>query len=180
MAEPPKLIPMAVIGAAHGLKGEVRVRSFAADPMALGDYGPLQTETGRALEIAALRPAKDDVLVTRFKGVNDRASAEALNGEALFLERERLPPVEDEEEFYYADLIGLGVRDAEGREIGRVTAVENFGGGDLLELDLEGKKGVLIPFSLAAVPEVRIRDGYLVIDAVAAGLAETGGEDEAV
>lgn len=180
MAAPPKLIPMAVLGAAHGLKGEMRVKSFAASPLALGDYGPLMLEGGAKLEIAALRLAKDDMLVVRFKGVDNREAAEALKGETLFLEREKLPPVEDEEEFYHADLIGLAVRDGEGREVGHVTAVENFGGGDLLELNLEGRKGVLIPFSLAAVPEVRVRDGYLVIDAIAAGLVEAGGEDEAV
>lgn len=177
MAQTRNLIEMAVIGAAHGLKGEVRVKSFSADPAMLGEYGPLRTEDGRRFEIAALRPA-GSVLVVRFKGVGDRTGAEALTGLRLFVERDRLPEPTDAEEFYHADLIGLAVRDGEGREIGRVTAAENFGGGDLLEIVHNGREGVLIPFTKAAVPEISTAGGFVTVDPLAAGLAEGEGEAE--
>lgn len=175
MIDERSLIEMAVIGAAHGLKGEVRVKSFAADPLSLGGYGPLQARDGRQFEIAALRPAgsaKDAMLVVRFKGIDDRTAAEALNGLALFVPRERLPETDDEDEFYHADLVGLAVRDGEGRGIGSVTAVENFGGGDLLEVVHEGRRGVLIPFTRAAVPAIDVKGGFVTVDPAAAGLVE--------
>ena len=97
-------ILMATIGAAQGLRGEVRLRSYTADPLALGDYGNLHSMDGRAFEILEIREAKN-VVVVRFRGVNDRNAAEALNGLELFIERENLPDDElDDDEFYYADL----------------------------------------------------------------------------
>lgn len=170
----PKLknpIQMAVVGAAHGIKGDVRVKTFTGDPLALGDYGPLYARDGRAFEILDIRPAKD-VVVVRFKGVGDRNAAEALTGTELFVDRSALPDDGDEDDFYQADLIGLGVRDDTGSTIGKVVAVQNFGGGDILDLTLGTQKGVLIPFSKAAVPEVSVGGGYIRIDPVAAGLVE--------
>ena len=96
---------MAVIGAAHGIKGELRVKSFTADPLALGDYGPLHARDGRRFEVLDVRPA-GTVVVVRFKGVTDRTAAEALNGTELFVDRSALPEAADEEEFYHADLVG--------------------------------------------------------------------------
>ncbi len=110
-------IQMAVIGAAHGIKGELRVKTFTGDPMALGDYGPLSDKDGRSFEIAAIRPAKE-VVVVRFKGVSDRNAAEALAGTELFIDRSMLPDDTDEGEFYHADLIGLSVKDETGTLIG--------------------------------------------------------------
>jgi 16S rRNA processing protein RimM len=168
---------MAVIGAAHGIRGELRVKSFTADPLALGDYGPLYDKDGRAFEVAAIRPA-GDMVVVQFGGIADRNAAEALTGTELFVDRSTLPEA-DEDEFYHADLVGLAVRDEAGAVMGKVTAVQNFGGGDLLEVALAGRKGVLIPFSKAAVPEVAVSDGYLRVNPVAAGLAgdSEGGPD---
>lgn len=163
-------VQMAVIGAAHGIKGEVRVKTFTGDPVALGDYGPLHAKDGRVFEILDIRPA-GTVVVVRFKGVADRGTAEALNGVALFVERAALPEGEDGE-FYHTDLIGLAVEDEVGERIGKVTAVQDFGGGDLLEITAGGRKGVLIPFTEAAVPVVDVKGGFIRIDTLAAGLAE--------
>jgi 16S rRNA processing protein RimM len=166
---------MAVIGAAHGIRGELRVKTFTGDPLALGDYGPLHAKDGRVFEIVDMRPA-GTVAIVRFRGVDDRSAAEALTGTELFVDRSALPEAE-EDEFYHADLVGLAVKDETGAVIGKVAAVQNFGGGDILELTLGHAKGVLIPFSKAAVPEISVSGGHIRIDPVAAGLTE--GEDEA-
>ena len=171
MEKPDKPVLLAVIGAAHGIRGEVRVKSFTGDPVALRDYGTLFDADGRSFDVDSIRP-QQDVVVVRFKGIADRTAAERLNGTELFVERSHLPPAA-EEEFYHEDLVGLGVRDAGGADIGKVTAVQNFGGGDLLELTVNGRKGLLIPFTRAAVPEVFVAQGYIRIDAVAAGLVDT-------
>ena len=170
MPKPENPIQMAVIGAAHGIKGELRVKTFTGDPLALGAYGPLYAKDGRAFEVLDIRPAKD-VVVVRFKGVSDRSAAEALTGTELFVDRSALPDDGDEDDFYHADLVGLSVRDDTGA-IGKVVAVQNFGGGDILDLMLGARKGVLIPFSKAAVPEVSVAGGYIRVDPVAAGLVE--------
>ena len=170
-------VQMAVIGAAHGIKGELRVKTFTGDPMALGDYGPLFDGKGRAFEVAAIRPAKE-VVVVRFKGIADRTQAEALAGTELFVDRSVLPDDVEEDEFYHADLIGLAVHDETGAEIGKVTAVHNFGGGDILELTLGGRRGVLIPFTQAAVPQIDIAARKVGINSRAAGLLDDP-EDEA-
>ncbi|PBB97483.1 ribosome maturation factor RimM [Mesorhizobium sp. WSM3862] len=163
-------VQMAVIGAAHGIKGELRVKTFTGDPLALADYGPLHTKDGRAFQILDIRPA-GTVVVVRFKGVSDRNTAEALAGTELFVDRSVLPDDGEEDEFYHADLVGLEVRDDTG-VIGRIVAVHNFGGGDILDVTLAGRKGVLIPFTQAAVPHVSIADGFVQVDPLAAGLAD--------
>ncbi|WP_192255884.1 ribosome maturation factor RimM [Mesorhizobium silamurunense] len=163
-------VQMAVIGAAHGIKGELRVKTFTGDPLALADYGPLQAKDGRTFQILDIRPA-GTVVVVRFKGISDRNAAEALAGTELFVDRSVLPDDGEEDEFYHADLIGLEVRDDTG-VIGRVVAVHNFGGGDILDVTLAGRKGVLIPFTQAAVPHVSIADGYVQVDPLAAGLLD--------
>jgi 16S rRNA processing protein RimM len=170
-----KPVLLAVIGAAHGIKGEMRVKSYTGDPAALGDYGPLFDDRGNAFEIESIRP-QQDIVVVRFRGVADRTAAERLNGTKLFVDRSRLPPA-GEEEFYHEDLVGLAVRDESGARIGKVTAVQNFGGGDVLEISVGGRKGVLIPFTHAAVPEVFVGEGYIRINAVAAGLIDAEASD---
>lgn len=173
-----KPVQMAVIGAPHGVKGELRVKTFTADPLALGDYGPLTSEDGRTFTVAAIRPAKN-VVVVRFKEVTTREQAEAVNGVALYVDRSVLPDEElDEEEFFHADLIGLEIRDETGAKIGKVIAIQNFGGGDILEANLSGRRSVMIPFTLAAIPEVSVSGGYIRIDSVAAGLVDDEDEEE--
>jgi 16S rRNA processing protein RimM len=172
MSKPQNPIQMAVIGAAHGVKGEVRVKSFTGDPLALDDYGPLYDEAGRAFTILDIRMQKD-MAVVRFKGVADRSAAEALNGTALYVDRDMLPDDLEDEEFYHADLIGLDAVDLEGAPIGKVLAVQNFGGGDILEIARGGKSTVLVPFTRAAVPDVDTQARKVRVDPVAAGLVDT-------
>lgn len=156
---------MGRIGAAHGIKGEVRIQSFTEDPLALASYGPLSTnKPGLTIKILAARTTTN-VLVARLEGVNDRTAAEKLNGVELYVDRALLPDPDDDDDFYHADLIGLKARLADGSEIGEVMAVPNFGAGDLLEIrDPRSGDTYLYPFSKAVVPEVRVAEGYLLID----------------
>lgn len=153
------------IGAAHGIKGEVRVQSFTEDPLALASYGPLQTnKPGLVIRILAARTTTN-VLVARLEGVNDRNAAEKLNGVELFIDRALLPDIEDEDDFYHADLLGLRAQLADGTVLGTVSAVPNFGAGDILEVrDERTGDTYLYPFTKAVVPHVKVKDGYLVIE----------------
>jgi 16S rRNA processing protein RimM len=165
MVSQPKRLLMGRIGAAHGIKGEVRITSFTEDPLALRDYGPLGTnKPGLVIEIESAR-ATTNVLVARIKGVSDRNAAEKLNGIELYVDRDRLPATEDEDDFYHADLIGLEARLADGTTLGTVTAIPNYGASDLIEVR-DGRSGdtYLYPFTKAVVPEVKLADGYLVIE----------------
>lgn len=156
---------MGRIGAAHGIKGEVRIQSFTEEPLALVDYCPLATNRpGLTIEIEAAR-ASTNVLVARLKGVTDRSAAEKLNGVELYVDRDKLPPPDAEDDFYHADLIGLDARLADGTVIGKVTAIPNFGASDLIEVrDERSGDTFLYPFTKAVVPEVRIAEGYIVIE----------------
>jgi 16S rRNA processing protein RimM len=149
-------------GAAHGVRGEVRLYSFTADPPAIGSYGALETEDGRVFEIEAMRPAKDH-FVAKISGVADRNAAELLKNIKLYVPRERLPEPDEPDEFYHADLIGLAVVDREGQKLGMVVAVHNFGAGDLIEMKPEAGETELLPFDEFHVPVVDIAAGTLVI-----------------
>jgi 16S rRNA processing protein RimM len=153
---------VAQIGAAHGIRGEVRLRSFTEDPLAVTSYGPLESEDGRQrFEIEALRPAKDH-FVARLAGVADRNAAEQLTNVKLYVSRDRLPPAEDGE-FYHADLIGLAAVTPDGAPLGSVTAVHNFGAGDILEIKPASGETLLVPFTDATVPEVDLKARRLVV-----------------
>jgi 16S rRNA processing protein RimM len=156
------LVVMARIGAAHGIRGQVRVKSFAADPASLRAFGPLQDWQGRRFEIASLRPLKDDMLVVGFKGVSDRNAAETLNGVELLVPREKLPAAE-EDEFYYADLIGLDAFGADGAVLGSVVAILNHGAGDIIEIAPRRGPTLLVPFTKEAVPEIDIAARRVVV-----------------
>jgi 16S rRNA processing protein RimM len=150
------------IGAAQGLKGEVRIRSYTAEPAAIAEYGALKDETGRLIEIASVRPGPKGV-VARIKGVATREAAEALTGTKLYLPRSRLPE-RGEDEWYYSDLVGLAAVDLKGEAIGIVVAVLNFGAGDLIEIKpASGRANLLVPFTDAAVPEVDIDSRRIVV-----------------
>ena len=160
-----KRLLMGRIGAAHGITGEVRILSFAEEPHALKTYGPFTTNRpGLTVEIENAR-ATTNVLVARLKGVTDRTAAEKLNGVELYVDRDRLPPPEDEDDFYHSDLIGLEARLADGTVLGKVTAIPNYGASDLIEVR-DGRTGdtYLYPFTKAVVPHVHVADGYLVIE----------------
>jgi 16S rRNA processing protein RimM len=156
-------ICVARIGAAHGLRGEVRLNSFTADPMAVMQYGVLSDQTGtRAFEIESCRPAKG-VLIARFKGVADRTAAEALCNIDLYVPRDRLPPA-GTDEFYHADLIGLAAVGRDGAAIGTIVAVHDFGAGDIIEIaPMAGGPTLMLPFNDAAVPEIDIAAGRIVV-----------------
>jgi 16S rRNA processing protein RimM len=151
--------------APHGLHGEVKLRSFTADPMAIREYAPLETEDGLAhFEIEELRESASKAggyLIARLTGVADRNAASRLNHLKLFVPRERLP-APDPDEFYHADLIGLRALGPDGRELGRVTAVHDFGAGAILEIIGDGGE-MMLPFSDAFVPAVDLAAGVIVV-----------------
>jgi 16S rRNA processing protein RimM len=170
-------ILMATIGAAQGLKGEVRVNSLTAEPLALVGYKNFTDGSGRIFEIERGR-AQKNVLIAKFKGVDDRTAAERLNGTQLFVERAALDKVaKDEDEFLYADLVGLKVSDETGHEWGHVAAVFEFGAGDILEIKCADGKLRMIPFSKAAVPAVDVAGGLLRIDLAASGIRDEAQDD---
>jgi 16S rRNA processing protein RimM len=150
------------IGAAQGLKGEVRIRSFTQDPGDIAAYGPLEDEKGRLVEIESLRVAPK-VLIARVKGVTTREGAEALARTRLYVPRTRLP-ARQENEWYHADLVGLAAVGQDGAALGTVVAVLNFGAGDLIEVrPAAGGESLIVPFTEEAVPEVDIVAGRLTI-----------------
>ena len=155
---------MGRIGAAHGIKGEVRIQSFTEEPMDLAGYGPFETNRpGLTIVIRAAR-GTTNMLVARLEGVTDRTAAEKLNGVELYVDRSALPAPQDDDDYYHADLIGLRAQLADGTTIGRVAAVHNYGAGDILEVHAEGSDTFLFPFTRQVVPEVHLRDGYVVIE----------------
>ena len=147
---------------AQGLKGEVKAKVFTDTPDALPRYGVLHTKDGRKLKITAFRPAKEGEAVIAFEGISDRNQAEALKGTELFVERAALPQPA-EEEFYHADLIGLEVRDSEGRTLGKVIALHNFGASDVLEFARSDGDSVHLAFTRETVPQIHVADGYIVV-----------------
>jgi 16S rRNA processing protein RimM len=155
---------VAAFGAAHGIRGEIRVKSFTADPAAFAAYGPLQAEgSTRSFEITQARPLKDDLFIVRVKGIIDRTAAEALNGTGLTVARELLPPSQDDE-YYYADLIGLHAETTDGTTVGTIVAVQNYGAGDILEIKpAKGGDTLLLPFLDATVLAVDLAAGKIVV-----------------
>ena len=156
----------AEIAGARGLKGEFFVRSFTADPRALGEYGPLSNEArDRQFEIEVLG-CTGNRLVVRAEGVDDRSAAEGLRGMRLYVDRERLPAPADDE-FYYADLIGLQAelfRDGVfSHSLGRVVAVHDFGAAPVLEIAAPGSPSLMVPFTRAAVPEIDMAAGRMIV-----------------
>lgn len=164
---PRDLVSVGVITGAHGIRGEVRLKSFTAVPEAIATYNPLQTASGAMLNITKLRAQKDGFIAS-LKGVADRNAAEALKGTELFVPRARLPDPQ-EGEVYIHDLIGLQVVQANGEALGEIVGVENYGAGDLIDVRIEGQKDtVLIPFSKGFVVHtdlarvtVDLPDGFL-------------------
>jgi 16S rRNA processing protein RimM len=150
------------VGAAHGIRGEVRVKSFTDPIDAIADYGPLGSSKGGRLTIDRMRD-QGTMLVVKFHEVADRTAAEKLNGAELFVDRSALPETEDEETFYHTDLIGLAVVDEAGKRLGEVVAVPNFGAGDLLEVRPAEGASFYLPFTLACVPVVDVKGGRVVV-----------------
>ena len=154
-----RLIALGVFGAPQGVRGEIRVKSYTSDPRSVGAYGPLTDAAGaRRFALKIVRPLRDDMLVARVEGVDDRDAAQALTGVELYARRSQLPPPEPDE-FYYDDLIGLAAVTLSGEPLGRVVAVFNHGAGDILEI--EG--GLLLPFTRAVAPEIDFAGGRIVV-----------------
>jgi 16S rRNA processing protein RimM len=156
-------ICVARIGAAHGVRGAVKLWTFTEDPLAVKRYGPLQTKDGaRQFEVTHVRQAKDHLVAT-FKGVATRDEAEKLNGIELYVARDKLPAT-DEGEYYHADLIGLAAVTLANEPIGRVIAIHNFGAGDIIEIAPPHGATMLLPFTNAVVPTVDLAGGRVVIE----------------
>jgi 16S rRNA processing protein RimM len=159
-----KLILVGRVAGAFGVRGEVRISTYTEDPLALARYKTLLKEDGaKALTVTSARVAKGGI-IARCPEVTSKEQADALRGLRLHVPRDALPAVEDEDEFYLADLIGLSAATADGEGFGTVKAVHNFGAGDILELDPGGGRPTLyLPFTHAHVPEVRIAEGRIVV-----------------
>ena len=158
---PSPILLAAVIGAS-GLKGAVKVKTFTAAPEALTGYGALQDKHGKEFSITAFRPGKTGEAVISFSGITTREAAEALKGTELFIAREALPKPGDEE-FYHADLVGLEAQDGEGRVLGKVAAVHNYGAGDIIEITRADGDSVLLAFTRETVPTIDIPGGRVVV-----------------
>lgn len=157
------LICVGAIMGAFGVHGEVRLKSFTADPEAIATYTPLLTQDGRTFKVQLTRQVANG-FAARLSDVRSRDDAEALKGTQLFVPRARLPSLPDDE-FYHADLVDLEVRDTGGTLLGRVKSVQNHGAGDILEVQAAGKAGtILLPFTLAVVPTVDLTAGRIVVD----------------
>jgi 16S rRNA processing protein RimM len=148
---------------AHGIKGLVKLASYTDDPEAIVQYGDLTDEAGTRTFAVTLVGAAKDHWLAKIAGIEDRDAAEALKRTQLFVERDKLPPP-DEDEFYHADLIGLRAELPDGTALGTVSAVLNFGAGDILEIALPSGKKPLLPFDRETVPEIDMAAGRLVID----------------
>ena len=169
----PSRILLGRIAGAHGIRGEVLIKTFTQAPENIGAYGPLSDASGaRTFKVQGARATPKGV-VARIQGVADRNAAETLKGVELYIERDRLPAAA-EDEFYRADLIGLAAVDRGGQPLGEIAAMHNFGAGDLLEIRLAGSsKTELVPFTDASVPEVDIAARRVVV------VLATGADDDA-
>lgn len=166
-----KLLLMGAILGAHGIKGEVKVKSFAARPSDIGGYGALTDAKEKRrfdLSIVGTSDATRGILIARIAGIADRNAAEALKGTELYVARDRLPKLTDTEEFYFADLVGLQAVDEGGKLFGRVVSVDNYGAGDLLLIATDGQADAddsfVVPFTKAFVPVVDVAAGKLVLN----------------
>ena len=167
-------ICIARIGAAHGVRGAVKLWTFTEDPLAVLRYGPLATKDGaRQFVVTHAREAKGHLVAT-LKGIATREDAERLNGIELYIAREKLPAT-GEDEYYHADLIGLAAVNAADEPLGRVTAIHNFGAGDIIEITPPHGAAMLLPFTNAVVPTVDLAGGRVVIELP----AEIEGDDPA-
>jgi 16S rRNA processing protein RimM len=153
-----------VFGAPHGVRGELRIKAYTADPLSLKAYSPLESEDGRRRFVLTAARKQGDMLVARVEGVADRDAAAALTNIKLYITRDRLPAADDaEDEFYQADLIGLRAEREDGTAVGTVLAVVDFGAGDVLEITFEDRSTAFLPFTREFVPAVDVSGGRLVI-----------------
>ncbi|HEV2186077.1 MAG TPA: ribosome maturation factor RimM [Stellaceae bacterium] len=157
---------LGIVGAPHGVRGAVRIKSFTAEPAAIAGYGALEDESGtRRFTLKVIGSAKGDgMIIAKLSGVADRDRAETLRGLRLYAPRAVLPATGDDDEFYHADLVGLAALLENGTQLGTVIAVHDFGAGDMLEIGREAGQPVLVPFTRAAVPVVDLSGRRVVLD----------------
>jgi 16S rRNA processing protein RimM len=154
---------VARIGAAHGVRGEVKLWPFTEEPLALADFNPLETKDGaRTFNVEIVRAASDH-LIARIDGVADRDAVQALTGIELYVPRDRLPSLDDDGTYYHHDLIGLAAQTKDGAPLGTVRALHNFGAGDVIEIGMDGGDTMMLPFTDEVVPEVDLDAGRVVI-----------------
>jgi 16S rRNA processing protein RimM len=158
----PRDVLLAAVIGPQGLKGAVKVKIFTASPENLLRYGALHDARGRRFDVTDFRPGKPGEAVLSFQGIESREAAEALKGTGLFIGRDLLPETEAEE-FYHADLIGLEAQDGEGRILGRIAQVHNFGAGDVIEITRPDGDNVLLAFTRQTVPVIDIPGGRVVV-----------------
>jgi 16S rRNA processing protein RimM len=164
MAKPKDRVCVGAVAGSYGVRGEVRLKSFCAEPEAIATYGPLWSEDGARSFHVTLGAAVAQGYAARLSGITTKEQADALRGVRLFVDRDRLPAPEDDE-FYHADLIGMEVFDTGGKSLGRIKAVLNHGASDLLEVVTPGQTGaLLIPFTLAIVPTVDLTARRVIVD----------------
>ncbi len=158
-------IIVGTLGGAFGVVGEVRLKSFCADPESIADYAPLTTEDGKTFPMLVMTGRVKGGFTARVQGIDTKEEADALRNVSLYAERSKLPNLPDDE-YYYADLEGLSVLDTGSEPLGTVKKVVNHGAGDLLEIQLVGQsETVLLPFTLANVPTVDLSAGRIIVDA---------------
>jgi 16S rRNA processing protein RimM len=158
----PRLILVAQVGGAFGVRGEVKITAYTAEPQTLLEYRDLKREDGSpGLTLVSGRPAKTG-LVAKAKEITTPEQADAMRGLKLYVDRDLMPPAE-EDEFYLADLIGLNARDLSGAVIGRIVSVQNFGADDLLEIKPAVGASWWLPFTMEAAPEVNIAGGWVTV-----------------
>lgn len=151
------------VAGARGVRGELRIKPFTANPADVAAYGPVETEDGCQRFVLSHVSVQGDKVFARADAVTSREAAEALKGTRLYVARAALPETE-EEEYYHADLIGLKATALDGVKIGTVVAVENYGAGDFIEISLQKGAPLLLPFTRDAVPQVNIKEGFVTID----------------
>ena len=163
MTDKPEMICVGAISGAFGVKGEVRIKSFCADPAAIADYSPLSTEDGKVYDLGITRSVKGGFAAV-ISGVDNKEDADALKSTRLYARRDQLPSLPDDE-FYHSDLIGMTAVDTGGETLGKVKSILNHGAGDILEITGAGlKEAVLLPFTLEAVPTVDLATGRIILD----------------
>lgn len=157
------LVAVGVITGAHGIRGQVKLRSFTDDPYDITEYGALMNASGSKRFDIRIDGENKGGLFATIQGVKDRNAAELLRGTELFVDKANIPPA-DEDEFFYDDLIGLEVRDSNGENIAKVAAMYNFGAGDIIELHMAGRGKEMYPFTKQNFPEVHVSEGYVLAE----------------
>jgi 16S rRNA processing protein RimM len=160
---PAQRILMGVVGRPHGVRGLVLVHSYTANPADLAGYGPLSDDKGRRWTLAWKAEGIAELRDDTGKPLADRTAAQALTNLRLSIDRDRLPPADDDE-FYLADLVGLAARSPDGALLGTVTMIHDYGAGASLEIARSGAAPLVVPFTKAAVPEIDIAGGTVTID----------------